>query len=317
MSDTQNIDMRDAFFDAVYDEAKKNKDLIFLSVDHGAFSLEKFQEDFKERYINIGIAEQNMVGVASGLALSGKIVFGYGITPFVSLRVLEQITLDLAAMNANVNIVSVGAGFTYSTDGPSHQGLQDLSAILTVPQISIYNSSDPISTKAFAQIAANVPGPKYIRIEKGVLPSLERLNHNNFDDGVSTIKEGNDIVIVSSGAILHEAIKASDIIEEASGLSVGVLDLYRPKPLPDQKLLDLLKDAKKIITLEEGYIDCGLGSMISALMLENNMQRPFLRLGINNHFCFEYGSRDYLLDFYNLNGEKVAESIKSWNKSNT
>ena len=105
MSDTQNIDMRDAFFDAVYDEAKRNKDLIFLSVDHGAFSLEKFQEDFSERYINIGIAEQNMVGVASGLALSGKIVFGYGITPFVSLRVLEQITLDLAAMNSNVNIV--------------------------------------------------------------------------------------------------------------------------------------------------------------------------------------------------------------------
>ena len=138
-----------------------------------------------------------MVGVASGLALSGKIVFGYGITPFVSLRVLEQITLDLAAMNANVNIVSVGAGFTYSTDGPSHQGLQDLSAILTVPQISIYNSSDPISTKAFAQIAANDSGPKYIRIEKGVLPNIDRLKHNNFDDGVSTIKEGNDIVIVS------------------------------------------------------------------------------------------------------------------------
>ena len=315
MSDTQNIDMRDAFFDAVYDEAEKNKDLIFLSVDHGAFSLEKFQEDFKERYINIGIAEQNMVGVASGLALSGKIVFGYGITPFVSLRVLEQITLDVAAMNANVNIVSVGAGFTYSTDGPSHQGLQDLSAILTVPQISIYNSSDPISTKAFAQIAANVPGPKYIRIEKGTLPLLARKNDEDLLLGVSEIVNGNDLTIIATGAIVHEALKAAEVLKAESGLNIGVIDLYRIKPLPEDTLLKLIQDTNKIVTLEEGYLDGGMGSMIAALLAEKSIYKPFLKLGIKNHFCFDYGTRDYLLDLYNLNGKKVAESINDWLKN--
>lgn len=315
MSDTQNIDMRDAFFDAVYDEAEKNKDLIFLSVDHGAFSLEKFQEDFKERYINIGIAEQNMVGVASGLALSGKIVFGYGITPFVSLRVLEQITLDVAAMNANVNIVSVGAGFTYSTDGPSHQGLQDLSAILTVPQISIYNSSDPISTKAFAQIAANVPGPKYIRIEKGALPLLARKNDEDLLLGVSEIINGNDLTIIATGAIVHEALKAAEVLKAESGLNIGVIDLYRIKPLPEDTLLKLIQDTNKIVTLEEGYLDGGMGSMIGALLAEKSIYKPFLKLGIKNHFCFDYGTRDYLLDLYKLNGKKVAESINDWLKN--
>jgi len=312
MTDTLNIDMRDAFFDAVYDEAKINKDLIFLSVDHGAFSLERFQEDFNERYINIGIAEQNMIGVASGLALSGKIVFGYGITPFVSLRVLEQITLDLAAMNANVNIVSVGAGFTYSTDGPSHQGLQDLSTILTVPQISIYNSSDPISTKAFAQIAANVPGPKYIRIEKGNLPLLARKNDEDLLSGVSEIVNGNDLTIIATGAIVHEALQAAEVLESQSDLNIGVIDLYRIKPLPEEALIKLIQYTNKIVTLEEGYLDGGMGSMIGALLAEKLIYKPFLKLGIKNHFCFDYGTRDYLLDLYNLNGKKVAESINNW-----
>ena len=160
MSDLSNIDMRDAFFDAVYDEATQNPNVYFLSDDHGAFSLERFQKDFPERYINIGIAEQNMIGVSSGLSLSGKIVYCYGISPFVSLKVLEQISLDLATIGSNVNIVSVGAGFTYATDGPSHHGLQDLSAVLSTPNITILNSSDPKSTQAFAKMAIEVSGKK-------------------------------------------------------------------------------------------------------------------------------------------------------------
>ena len=207
-----DVDMRDAFFDAVYERAAENPDVYFLSVDHGAFSLDRYQRDFPDRYINVGIAEQNMVGVSAGLALSGKIVFGYGIAPFVSLRVLEQISLDLAGMGSNVNIVSVGAGFTYSTDGPSHQGLQDLSAVLTTPNITILNSSDPATTKAFAGMGVDRKGPKYIRIEKGVLPLLERIDGDDFTIGASLIASGTDLTIVATGAIVHEAVKAAEIL---------------------------------------------------------------------------------------------------------
>jgi transketolase len=315
MTDLSNIDMRDAFFDAVYEMAKENPDVIFLSVDHGAFSLEKFQKDFPDRYINIGIAEQNMIGVSSGLSLSGKIVYGYGITPFVSLRVLEQISLDLAAMGANVNIVSVGAGFTYATDGPSHQGLQDLPAVLTIPNITLLNSSDPASTKAFAKMGVDKKGPKYIRIEKGTLPLLTRKNDEDFLSGASEIVNGNDLTIITTGAIVHEALKAAEVVKERSGLNIGVIDLYRVKPLPEDALIKLIKDTNKIVTLEEGYLDGGMGSMIAALLAEKSIYKPFLRLGIKNHFCFDYGTRDYLLDIYNLNGKKVAESINDWLKN--
>jgi len=316
MTDLMNVDMRDAFFDAVYDLAAENPDVYFLSVDHGAFSLERFQRDFPDRYINIGIAEQNMIGVSAGLSLSGKIVFGYGIAPFVSLRVLEQISLDLASMGANVNIVSVGAGFTYSTDGPSHQGLQDLSAVLTTPDMTILNSSDPASTKAFAKMGADRNGPKYIRIEKGVLPLIERSAGDDFSSGASLVAPGTDLIIVATGAIVHEAIKAAEILQEELNLSVGVIDLYRVKPLPEDHLINLLGNSKKVVTLEEGYTDCGMGSMVAALLAEKSIYKPFVRLGIKNHFCFDYGSRDYLLDLYGLNARKVADSIISWGSEN-
>jgi len=311
MTDLSSIDMRDAFFDTLYDIASQNPDVYFLSDDHGAFGLEKFQKDFPDRYINIGIAEQNMIGISSGLSLSGKIVYCYGISPFVSLKVLEQISLDLAAMGANVNIVSVGAGFTYSTDGPSHHGLQDLSAVLTTPNITIFNSSDPVSTKAFAKMGIDQMGPKYIRIEKGTLPSLERHEDKDFSRGVSEIKKGSDLTIIASGAIVHEALNSAKILKEELDLNVGVIDLYRIKPLPDDALIELLKDTKKIVTLEEGYLDGGMGSMVASLLLEKSVFRPFLRLGIKNHFCFDYGTREYLLDLYFLSAKKVARKIKT------
>lgn len=313
MRDLSNIDMRDAFFDSVYDEAAKNPEVYFLSDDHGAFSLERFQRDFPDRYINIGIAEQNMIGVSSGLSLSGKIVYCYGISPFVSLKVLEQISLDLAAMGANVNIIAVGAGFTYATDGPSHHGLQDLSAVMTTPNITILNSSDPKSTQAFAKIGTDKRGPKYIRIEKGILPILKR-ESEDFSLGVSEIEKGEDLTIIASGAIVHEALKAAKIIKNDLGLNVGVIDLYRIKPLPEAQLSKLIKDSKKIVTIEEGYLDGGIGSMIASFLLENSFFKPFLRLGIKDRFCFDYGTRDYLLDLHNINSNKIAITLNDWLK---
>ena len=155
--------------------SKKNNNIIFLTDDHGAFALEEFEKTLPKQFFNIGIAEQNLIGLASGLSISGKIVCCYGISPFVSSRVLEHITLDIAAMRSNVSIISVGAGFTYSTDGPSHHGLQEIQHILSIPEIVLLNSSDPFSTSEFAKIAASGNGPHYIRIEKGRLNTLKEL----------------------------------------------------------------------------------------------------------------------------------------------
>lgn len=309
MKVSEKIDMRDAFFERVYELALKHQNIYFLSVDHGAFALEKFQREMSDRYINIGIAEQNMVGVGAGLALSGEIVFGYGISPFVSLRVLEQLTLDVAAMNANVNIISVGAGFTYSTDGPSHQGLQDLAAILTIPNMTILNSSDPSSTRAFADMAVEIEGPKYIRIEKGILPHIDRGPDEDFSTGLSSLHTGKDLTIVATGAIVHQAINLRQILQAKNNWDVGIIDLFRVKPINSDALLAALNGTNQIITLEEGFLDGGMGAHVAAILLENSQNKPFRRFGIKNHFCYEYGSRDYLLDFYELSAEKIAKKL--------
>ena len=307
----KKIDMRDAFFDQVYEMAKENNDVVFLTADHGAFSLVKFEKDFPDRYINIGISEQNMIGSAAGLAASGKIAFAYGITPFVSLRVLEQLTIDVASMNLSVNVVSVGGGFTYSTDGPTHQGLQDLSAVYTIPNMTILNSSDPASTRAFAKISVKESGPKYIRIEKGYLPDLRDDNHD-FSKGFHQLKEGKDLTIVATGAIVHEAIKVSDILYKEKGLKVGVIDLYRIKPLPSDDLIDVLSKATNILTLEEGYLDGGMGSIIATLLSDSGINSKFLRLGIENKFCFDYDSRESLLKLYEIDALSIVNKVNSW-----
>jgi len=164
-------EMRDAFFDPLVKEALVNKNIIILAADHTAMSLELMKNQIPEQFINVGISEQNMISVAAGLALRGKKVFAYGINPFVSLKVLEQATVDVAAQKLDVNIVGVGAGFAYSTDGPSHHGLQDVGCMLSVPQMEIWNCSDPATSGMIARLAINQNGPRYIRIEKGVLPN--------------------------------------------------------------------------------------------------------------------------------------------------
>ena len=309
-------DMRDVFFDRVYELACEDERIVFLSVDHGAFSLEKFKRDMPDRYINTTIAEQNTIGLAAGLALSGKIVYVYGIAPFVSLRVLEQISIDLAAMNLPVNIVSVGAGFTYSTDGPTHQGIQDLPAVMTVPNLSVFNSSDPFSTRAFAEIAVREPGAKYIRIEKGNLNTFFKDMSHDYSEGVACIRDGTDLVIVSSGAILHEAIAAAELLQNETGLKVGVIDLYRPKPLPINNLISVLGTAERIVTLEEGLLGGGIGQTIGAFLLENKIFRPFLRIGIDDCFCFESGERDWMRSQYNLNANQIAKRVSIWLSNN-
>jgi transketolase len=248
------LDMRDAFFEELVIRAKQNPNIMILSADHGAFALEEFALNYPNQYINIGIAEQNMVGVAAGLALSGKIVFVYGIAPFVSLRVLEQVAVDVALMQLPVNIVSVGAGFTYSTDGPTHQGLLDLNAISSIPNISILNSSDPLNTKEFVNLSLTSLKPHYIRIEKEKLAVMQRLNSidNAMNNGYSLIfeKQESQLLLLSSGFLsnlISEMITDQEFLELNS---FDFIDIHQFNPV-SIAFLEKIKKYKKILIFEE------------------------------------------------------------------
>ena len=305
-SNSNNVDMRDAFFKGLYQVIESDKNVMVLTADHGAFGLNRIKEDFPNQYLNVGIAEQNMVSVAAGLALSGKIVYIYSIINFVTLRCLEQINIDIASMNLHINIVGVGAGFTYSTDGPTHHGTQDVAIMSVIPNLSIYNCSDAVNSNAFAKMGYENKGPKYIRIEKGLVPELYK-QENLFEDGIAKVKNGNDTYILSSGIMIHKAIDAAKTLSKNDS-EIGVLDLYRMKPINEILLVDFLSDVKKLLIIEDNICTGGLSEKVCSILMKNKMTLDMKILNVPDSFSFYYSQKREYVE--NQSGLSVAHIME-------
>jgi len=300
--------MRDAFFNGLYEVIKADKNVMVLTADHGAFGLNRIKEDFPDQYLNMGIAEQNMASVAAGLALSGKIVYIYSIINFVTLRCLEQINIDIASMNLHVNIVGVGAGFTYSTDGPTHHGTQDVAIMSAIPNLSIYNSSDAVNSNAFAKMGYEKEGPKYIRIEKGIVPGLYEKGRS-FEKGIAKVQDGKDTYILSSGVMVHKAIEAAKSLDENSS-AVGVFDLYRIKPINQNILIDYLAPVKKLLIIEDNIATGGLCDKISSILMSKKSKIDIKVLNVTDMFSFNYSQkRDQVEKQSKLNVANIVEML--------
>jgi len=305
-----NVDMRDAFFDELYEIATQDRNVLLLTDDMGAFSLEKFKKNIGSQYFNIGIAEQNIVTVAAGLALGGKIPFIYGISTFMTMRCFEQIRVDLCCMNLPVTIVGSGSGYTYGSDGPTHHATQDIAIMRALPEMTIYNPSDFVMTASLTRIAHKVPGPKYIRIEKGILPQIYN-NRQDFSEGFEVLKSGRDLIIVSTGFMVHQALKVVDGLTEQS-IDAGVIDLYRVKPVNIKSLLSALNPTKRIVTLEEHSAIGGIGSILSEILMDKGRVVPLKRVALPDRYCYEYGNRDWLLTYDGLDVPSVVKTVLGW-----
>lgn len=306
-----DVDMRDAFFDELYNIAKDDSQVVFLTADMGAFSLVRFKKDLPEQYINVGVAEQNMVSVAAGLALGGKTVFVYTIVPFATMRCYEQIKIDLCCMNLPVTIIGVGAGFTYGSDGPTHHAIHDIAVMRTLPEITILNPSDSVMIQAFARIAYKSTGPVYVRIEKGKLPLIYDEAKNGFSDGIARTKKGSDLTIISTGIMVHQAYRVAEILAEHS-ISAGVVDLYRIKPLNTELLFKFIDKSKCVVTLEENTVTGGIGSAVSEALSDNLRAKPLKRIAIPDTHCFKSGDRQSLQASYGLDTGSIVKSIVDW-----
>lgn len=305
-------DMRDAFFDKLYDIAKKDKSVIFLTADMGAFSLVRFKKDLKSQYINVGVAEQNMVSIAAGLALSGKKVFIYSIVPFATQRCYEQIKVDLSLMNLPVTIIGSGPGFSYNSDGPTHHALQDIAVIRALPNMTILSPSDSDMANAFATLSYKNKGPTYVRLDKGRYPALYPKN-TDYSQGIGQVKKGKDLTIIATGIMVHKALEVADELGKKS-IDAGVVDLYQTKPLNEKKLLNILKKTPRIVTIEESSIVGGLGSIISEFLVDNNLQIPMKRIGSPDKYCYIYGDREWIHSKYGLDVKSLSKNILRWMK---
>ena len=308
---TPDITPRDAFLDELYKIAMQDCRVILLSNDFGAPSLDKFKRDLGDQYINVGIAEQNMVSTAAGLALGGKIVFMYAIAPFLTLRCYEQIKLDLCSMDLPVTGLGVGAGYAYDKAGLTHQATEDIAIMRVLPGITILSPSDSVMAKAFAHITYKNPGPKYVRFDREKLPSIYNEQTRDFSDGLTILKSGRDLTIVATGIMVHQAFKVANKLAKYS-LDVGVVDLYLIKPINKELLLKIAEQSKLIVTLEEHSINGGIGSIVAELLVDNSKMVPLKRLGIPDRYHFEYGGRHALHAYCGLDVDTVGETLLEW-----
>jgi transketolase len=307
---TAGIDIRDAFFDEVYRLAGSDRNVIFLTADMGALSLNRFKADLRRQYINVGVAEQNLVGIAAGLALAGKKVFIYTIAPFATLRCYEQIKVDICGMRLPVVIIGSGPGITYSSDGPTHHAVQDVAVMRALPEMTILNPADAASASAAARLAYQNAGPVYVRIDKGRPPRLYDADHD-FSAGLSRLKPGRDLTIIATGVMVPKAFDVADALA-SRGIEAGIVDVYRLKPLNEAALLALFAETHRLVTLEEHLLAGGLGSAVAELMADRTIRLPLKRIAIADASCPGYGDREWMHAFYSLDANNITSTIIKW-----
>lgn len=305
-----STDMRDAYFDRLYDIMAADRNVILITDDQGAFGVTRIQQELGDQCFNAGIAEQNIISVAAGMALGGKRPYVYGISTFMTMRCFEQINVDLCCMDLPVSILASGPGFTYSSDGPTHHSNWDLGILRILPGISLYSPSDATMTSKLAEASYENVGPSYIRIEKGVLPAIYETN-DDASRGFETLRSGEDIAILSTGFMVHRALQVADALAE-SRIEAGVIDLYRVKPIDIDALLDALSNAKRLVTIEEHSKIGGIGTLIAELLADTGQSIPLKRIALPDRHFYDYGSRAWLHARNGLDESGLMEAIRGW-----
>jgi transketolase len=304
--------MRDAFFDKLYELARKDPNIILIDADMGAPSLDKFRRDIPAQFVNVGIAEQNAITVACGLALGGKNAFAYAIAPFITLRCYEQIKIDMCAMKTPVTCIGVGAGFSYDDSGPTHHTTEDIAIMRALPNIIILNVTDNVMAAACAEIAYKCTTPLYVRLDREPLSDIYSKNET-FKDGLHCFRKGKDVCIVAIGNMVHKALEVAGPLKKQS-IDTSVVDLYRLKPVNKELLIKYIKQSKKIVTLEEHLIDGGLGSIVAEILADNNINMPLKRIAIPDKYCYTYGGREAIRKTIGLDTNSVVKTIKGFVK---
>jgi len=303
--------MRDVLIEAIYKKMAENERIFFLSADFGAPTLDKLRKDFRDRFINVGIAEQNLVNIAAGLALEGNIVYAYAIAPFLTMRAYEQIRLSLSISSqikpVNVNLIGVGGGVSYDVAGPTHHCLEDISIMKLLPNMTVFSPSDWKLVEKFFDYSINKKTPKYFRLDgKPVSLIYDNINDLNIEQGFYELVKGEKICLVSTGYLTHRALKAA---QELPG--VGVIDVFILKPVDEKLLFETFEKYEYVITIEEAFLNNGgLDSLISKILRANQSDIKLKGLGFNDKYVFDLGDRDYLHKLNNLDEESIIKTVK-------
>jgi transketolase len=298
--------MRKAFVDQLCEIASQNSDLMLLTGDLGYNVFEEFEEKYPNQYINCGVAEQNMVGLAAGLASERKKVFVYSIANFSTFRCLEQIRNDICYHNFPVTIVSVGAGFSYGTLGYTHYAIEDISIMRSLPGMRILSPADPNDVVASMKLIMNSPSPTYLRLGKNGENNISKLPTKNVDK-LNVVIDGVDYLIVTTGAISSEVKQVTEELNINHKGSICFATLTQLKPLDLE--LSFVKKFNKIITIEEHTLIGGLGSIINDFVLSNTLGTRVLNIGLEDKLHNKIGSTEYMRKLNNISKNDIFKRI--------
>jgi transketolase len=289
--------MRTAFINQLIEEAKNNEKIFLLVGDLGFSVVERFSELFSDRFLNVGVAEQNMAGIAAGLAMEGYCVYIYSIGNFPTLRCMEQIRYDICYHNLNVKIVAVGGGFAYGSLGASHHATEEIGMLRTIPNLVVCAPGDPVETKAITHFSSQYNGPCYIRLGKAREPQVHKEPIENIPLGnILKIQDNGYVAVFSTGAMLKYVV---DFIQQ-NNVSASIYSFPFIKPIDKEILFEIIQMHKKIITVEEHQSQCGFGSAIletiNDLIEENKLENcPLIkRIAIPDKFFSVAGSQEFL-----------------------
>ena len=290
--------------------AEKLDNLMVLSADLGNSSgLDRFKATYPDKFLNIGIAEQNMIGVAAGLAKEGSVVFASSFAPFITMRAAEQVRMNMGYMDLNIKTVAIGSGVSMSFLGNSHFGLEDAAIMRSIPNMTVVSPADCAEIVKTVFAAAEYPHPMYIRLTGAVGFPVVYEDDYDFQIGKAVeIKAGTDVSIVATGSMVYESLEAAKILQEV-GISVSVLNMHTIKPIDTIALDNLIHKGKTIFTIEEHSITGGLGSAVAEYVSSIPDSPVVNRIGLPDEFVITAEYR-YILEKYGLVGSHIANTIK-------
>lgn len=301
--------MRTTFIEALMEVAARDSRVWLVCGDLGFSVLEPFAAAFPDRFLNAGVAEQNMTGIAAGLALSGKIVFTYSIANFPVMRCLEQIRNDVCYHNLNVKVVAVGGGFAYGSAGYTHHGVEDLAVLRAFPNLKVAAPADPVETRFLTHAAASLPGPFYLRLGKAREPVLHAPDTPMEFGKAIAVRTGRRGTLIAVGSVLGEALRAADLLA-ARGIDAAVLSMPTIVPFDENAVLRAARDTGRIVTVEE-HGPGGLASAVAEVIAGSDLRPKFSFLRLRREPVVRAGSQADLLAAHGITAEAIAERMTS------
>ncbi len=308
--------MRNTFMETLLDLAEHDERIWLLTADLGYSVMEPFIARFPDRFVNVGVAEQNMIGIAAGLAHSGLKPFVYSIANFPTLRCLEQIRVDVCYHQADVTIVAVGGGLAYGAQGYTHHGVEDLAVMRSLPGMTVVAPADPVETRLATHALAEYKGPAYLRLGKAKEPVLHT-REPRFQLGKAiTLRQGSDLTIITTGAMLGDALHAADELK-SEGIRARLISMPTLKPIDDIAICRAAEQTGAILTVEEHSVTGGLGSAVADVLMESGLAVRFRKMGTPDEPYHMIGSQTFLKQ--RLIGDIASEArklsaSKSWKR---